>query len=127
MESEKNMKKILIVDDSKEIRHLVKTTLEMNDYIVFEAPNGVKAVESARKIKPDVIIMDLMMPGLDGVEATRQIKNDPETKDCQVIILTGSDHDREKGISAGACDFFIKPFSPLDLIAKVDNLLGINP
>jgi DNA-binding response OmpR family regulator len=47
--------------------------------------------------------------------------------DCQIIILTGSDHARENGINAGACDFFIKPFSPLDLIAKVDNLLGINP
>lgn len=119
------MKKILIVDDSKEIRHLVKTTLEMSDYKVFEAANGLKAVEITRKHKPDVIIMDLMMPGIDGIDATRQIKSDPETENCYIIILTGSEEsNREKGLKAGASDFFIKPFSPLDLLSKVDRILG---
>ena len=119
------MKKILIVDDCKEIRQLVKTTLEMSDYRVFEVANGIKAIEIARKYKPDIIIMDLMMPGVDGVEATRQIKGDPETENCYIIILTGSDECyREKVLKAGANDFFIKPFSPLDLLSKVDKILG---
>jgi CheY-like chemotaxis protein len=119
------MKKILIVDDSKEIRQLVKTTLEMNDYKVIEAPDGDKAVEIARKIKPDIIIMDLMMPGMDGFEATRLLSNDPETKDCKIIILTGSDlRNKERVMAAGADDFFAKPFSPLDLIAKVESIIG---
>jgi CheY-like chemotaxis protein len=119
------MKKILIVDDSREIRHLVKTTLETADYKVIEAANGAKAIEYAKKHKPDVIIMDLMMPGMDGIEATRQIKLDPETTNCQVIILTGSEQNKyNKAIEAGANELFIKPFSPLDLISKVDQILG---
>lgn len=119
------MKKILIVDDCKEIRQLVKTTLEMSDYRVFEASNGSKALEIAKKNKPDVIIMDLMMPMMDGIEATRILTNDPETKDCHIIILTGSDEKYRKMVTdAGADDVFIKPFSPLDLISKVENILG---
>ncbi|NLD94621.1 MAG: response regulator [Fibrobacter sp.] len=119
------MKKILIVDDSKEIRHLVKTTLEMNDYKVIEAPDGNKAVEIARKIRPDIIIMDLMMPGMDGFEATRLLTTDPETKDSKIIILTGSElRNKERAMAVGADDFFVKPFSPLDLIAKVESIIG---
>jgi two-component system phosphate regulon response regulator PhoB len=119
------MKKILIVDDSKEIRHLVKTTLEMNDYKVIEAPDGDKAVEIARKLKPDIIIMDLMMPGMDGIEATRLLTSDPETKACKIIILTGADlRNKERVMAAGADDFFAKPFSPLDLITKVESIIG---
>jgi two-component system, OmpR family, phosphate regulon response regulator PhoB len=120
------MKKILIVDDNKEVRQLVKTTLGTDVYKLFEASNGQKAVESASRQHPDLIIMDVIMPGgIDGIEATRQIKNAPETADCLVIILTGSESDRSKeGFEAGACDFIIKPFSPLDLINKVEELLG---
>lgn len=120
------MKKILIVDDSHEIRQLVKATLDTGEYKVFEAANGQKAIEIAKKQIPNVIIMDLMMPGIiDGIEATRLIKSCPETQDCQIIILTGAETDKKKeGIDAGANDFFNKPFSPLDLISKVDQILG---
>jgi two-component system phosphate regulon response regulator PhoB len=120
------MKKILIVDDSKEIRMLVKATLENNDYKVFEASNGEKAVELAEKYKPDIIIMDLMMPGLDGIEATRQIKSSSITNRCPIIILTGSESLKyAEALKAGATDVFIKPFSPLDLITKVDQILEV--
>jgi CheY-like chemotaxis protein len=121
------MKKVLIVDDCREIRQLVMTTLDLGEFKVFEAASGVKAVEMAQKHLPDLIIMDVVMPGAyDGIEATRQIKNTPETADCQVIILTGSRIDRRKeALAAGAVDFFAKPFSPLDLIAKVEQVLGI--
>jgi CheY-like chemotaxis protein len=120
------MKKILVVDDSKEIRQLVKTTLESDFYKVYEASNGLKAVEAARKYTPDLIIMDVVMPGsVDGIEATKQIKINAETKNCQIIILSGSEDFRsEDANNAGACDFFPKPFSPLDLIEKVDLILG---
>lgn len=122
------MKKVLIVDDCREIRQLVMTTLDLGEFWVFEAANGTKAIELAKKHCPDLIIMDVVMPGpIDGIEATRQIKSSLETENCQVIILTGSRVDRRKeALAAGASDFFSKPFSPLDLIAKVEQMLGIS-
>lgn len=121
------MKKVLIVDDCKEIRQLVATTLDIGEFTVYEASNGVKAVEMANKWLPDLIIMDVTMPGsVDGIQATRTIKGSPQTATCQVIILTGSRIDHKKdGIGAGASDVLTKPFSPLDLIAKVESILGI--
>jgi two-component system, OmpR family, phosphate regulon response regulator PhoB len=119
------MKKILIVDDSQEIREIVKTTLDTDEYKVLEASSGQKAVEIAKKEHPDLIIMDLVMPGdIDGIEATKRIKDDPEIKKCKIIILTGSENIRRtEGIEAGACDIFIKPFSPLDLLTHIELLL----
>jgi two-component system phosphate regulon response regulator PhoB len=121
------MRKILIVDDQLEVRELVEVTLRSEDYQVLQAENGEKGIEMAKAEKPDLIIMDIMMPGgMDGLEATRHIKNDHETKDCKVIMLTakGQETDREKGLEAGADDYFIKPFSPLELIRKVEEILG---
>jgi len=121
------MRKILIVDDELEVRELVEVTLRGDTYQIFQARDGQEAVDIARAEKPEIILMDIMMPGnLDGLEATRRIKNDPETKDCKVIMLTakGQESDREKGLEAGADDYFIKPFSPLELIRKVEEILG---
>ncbi len=121
------MKKILIVDDQLEVRRLVEMTLKVSDYQIFKATTGEEAVEIVKSEKPDLIIMDVMMPGgMDGFEATKILKNDPETKECKIIMLTakGQQADREKGIEAGADDYFIKPFSPLELIRKVEDVLG---
>jgi two-component system phosphate regulon response regulator PhoB len=121
------MKKILIVDDRLEVRELVEVTLRVKDYRILQASSGEVALEMVRAEKPDLVLMDIMMPGgIDGLETTRIIKNDPETKDCTVIMLTakGQQADREKGLEAGADDYFVKPFSPLDLIRKVEELLG---
>ncbi|NVL92372.1 MAG: response regulator [Desulfobacterales bacterium] len=120
------MKKILIVDDQVEVRELVEVTLRSGDYQVLQAENGKKAIEIARAEKPDLIIMDIMMPGdTDGLEATRVLKNDPHTTGCPIIILTakGQEDDREQGLEAGADDYFVKPFSPLQLIQKVEEVL----
>jgi two-component system phosphate regulon response regulator PhoB len=121
------MKKILVVDDMKEIRELVEFTLRSEDYQIFQAKSGDEAIKLARAEKPDLVIMDIMMPGgIDGLEATRVLKNDPETKECTIIILTaqGQQADREAGFEAGADDYFAKPFSPLELIKKVEEVLG---
>ena len=121
------MKKILIVDDRLEVRELVEVTLRVKDYQILQASSGEVALETVKAEKPDLILMDIMMPGgMDGLETTRIIKNDPETKDCTVIMLTakGQQADREKGLEAGADDYFVKPFSPLDLIRKVEEVLG---
>ena len=120
------MKTILIVDDQFEVRELVEVTLMVEDYRILKAQSGEEAVEIARKECPDLIIMDVMMPGgMDGLEATRIIKSDPATKDCKVIMLTakGQKSDIERGFEVGATEYFIKPFSPLDLIKKVEEVI----
>ena len=121
------MKKILIVDDQLEIRDLVEVTLQSGDYQVFQGASGEEAIFIAKREKPDLIIMDVMMPGaIDGLEATRIIKSHPDTQACTVVMLSGQslDEDRQKGISAGADDYFIKPFSPLQLIKKVQEVFA---
>jgi DNA-binding response OmpR family regulator len=121
------MKKILIVDDQSEVRELVEVTLRSGDYHVFHAENGEKAIEIARAEKPDLIIMDIMMPGkIDGLEATRILKKASETRDCIIVMLTskGQEVDKEKGFEVGADDYFSKPFSPLELIKRMEEVLG---
>jgi len=119
-------KKLLIVDDKREIRQLVRATLEFDGWEVFEAETGDGAVAAAARHKPDLVIMDMIMPGtVDGVEATRQIKAAPETAECAVIMLSGSDIElRETALVAGVSEFIQKPFSPLDLMEKIEALFG---
>lgn len=121
------MKKILIVEDQLEIRELVEVTLKSDDYQIHRAESGEKAVAIALTEKPDLIIMDIMMPGpCDGLEATRRIKSDPNTKKCKIILLTakGQQVDKDIGFKAGADDYFVKPFSPLELIRKVEEFFN---
>jgi two-component system, OmpR family, phosphate regulon response regulator PhoB len=123
-------KKILIVDDNTEIRELVSATLEVEKYSVLEAPDGTKAVSVAKREKPDVVIMDVSLPGgIDGIEATRIIKRNPSTRHCKVLILTGIEDKKlkEKGLKAGASDFFVKPFSPLELLEKIGSIFNERP
>jgi two-component system, OmpR family, phosphate regulon response regulator PhoB len=121
------MKKILIVDDREEIRDLVEKTLRRNNCTILKADCGEKALEIAKAERPDLIMMDIMMPGtIDGFEAIRRLKEDPVTRNCRVIILTarGQSTDVKRGTELGADDYFVKPFSPLELMRKVDEVLG---
>lgn len=120
------MKTILITEDKLEVRELIKVTLRIGDYNLLEASNGMQAVEMAREHTPDLILMDIMMPGtIDGLEATRLIKSDPQTRHCRIIMLTakGQQQDVMAGKEAGADAYFIKPFSPLELIQQVEHQL----
>ena len=97
------MKKILIVDDQLEVRELVDVTLRVGDYEILKAESGEKGIEIVKAEKPELIIMDVMMPGgMDGLAAVRKIKSDPETKGCKVIMLTakGQEADRKAGFEA---------------------------
>ncbi len=120
------MKKILLVDDKAEVRELVKVTLDGSDYEFISAVNGLEAIEKATALKPDLILLDIMMPEMDGFEACRRIKENPKTKDIPIIILTakGQDEDVKKGLDSGALDYFVKPFSPLDLLKKIDEIFS---
>ncbi|MCK6628542.1 MAG: response regulator [Anaerolineae bacterium] len=122
------MKKILIVDDQVEVRELVQVTLEIGDYQILSAENGQQAVDIARVEHPDIILLDIMMPGsdVDGLEACRLLKADPATADITIVMLSakGQELDIETGKIAGADDYFTKPFSPIALIEKVESVIG---
>jgi CheY-like chemotaxis protein len=122
------MKKILIVDDQVEVRELVQDTLEIGDYQILSAENGQQAIEIARAEHPDIILLDIMMPGsdIDGIEACRRLKADPATAGITIVMLSakGQEIDIETGRTAGADDYFTKPFSPIALIEKVEAVIG---
>lgn len=121
------MKTIMIVDDQMEIRELVEVTLNVGEYRILKAGSGEEALALAREHHPDLVIMDVMMPGgMDGLQATRLLREDAAIRDGKIIMLTakGQKADIEKGLLAGADDYFVKPFSPLDLIRKVEEVLG---
>lgn len=121
------MKKILVVDDQIQIRELIKAALRNENYQIILGESGEEAIEIARSEKPDLIIMDVMMPGgIDGMAAAGIIKGDPETNDCRIMLLTGKaqQDDMEEGYKMGADNYFFKPFSPLELIKRVKDMLA---
>ena len=122
------MKKILIVDDQVEVRELVQVTLEIGDYEILKAENGQQALEIAQAEHPDIILLDIMMPGsaIDGIEACRRLKADPRTAKITIVMLSakGQEIDIETGKIAGADHYFTKPFSPIALIEKVEAVIG---
>ena len=113
---------ILIVDDEPPILELVRGYLEREGFLVRTAEDGLAAVEQVRVDKPDVIVLDLMLPGLDGIEVCRQIRM---FSDAYVLMLTARSEeiDRIVGLSVGADDYLVKPFSPRELVARVKALL----
>jgi len=118
-------KKILIADDEKSIRLTVGRLLS-NDYFVLEAADGAEAVEISKGQKPDLILMDLLMPKMDGYTACAQIKADEETKGIPVVILTAVGHELNKKYATemGAAGYITKPFSIKELIKLITPLLA---
>jgi two-component system alkaline phosphatase synthesis response regulator PhoP len=115
-----NKQKILIADDELYIRLLVKDILQP-DFTVLEASNGEEAVNITRTEQPDLVLMDILMPKLDGYTACYAIKNNELTKDIPVVMLTGVGHDLNKQLSQemGATAYITKPFNPDDLLEKI--------
>lgn len=121
------MKRVLIVEDQSDIRKLIRMTLEFEDYEIHEAPDGVQGLTLVRALCPDLVLLDVMMPGeLDGLQVCQRIKTDPALAHVKVVILTarGQARDRESGAAAAADEYLIKPFSPLQLIETVDRLMA---
>ncbi|MFO7601207.1 MAG: response regulator [Candidatus Desulfacyla sp.] len=117
--------RILVVDDEEDILELVRFNLSRDGYDVMVAPSGEKAVDITRKQPPDLIVLDLMLPGIDGLEVTRILKNDPETRAIPIVMLTakGEEADVVAGLELGADDYVVKPFSPRILLARVRAVL----
>jgi len=121
------MKKILVIEDDKFLRELIAQKIMKEGYDMAEAVDGEKGIEAVKKEKPDLILLDLILPGIDGFEVLARIKADPEIAKIPVIILSnlGQKDDIEKGLKMGASDYLIKAhFTPAEIIAKVKTILA---
>ncbi len=119
------MKTVLVIDDETDILELVAFNLQRHGLKVITAENGLTAVQMAKDSRPDAIVLDLMLPGLDGFGVFRELREDPRTKGIPIIMLTarGELNDRLAGLEAGADDYLTKPFSPQELTLRVLALL----
>jgi two-component system alkaline phosphatase synthesis response regulator PhoP len=118
--------RILVVDDEIYIVHILDFSLGMEGYEVVTALDGEQALEKARAEKPDLIVLDIMMPKLDGYETCKRLKADAATKDIPVILLSakGRNVDQKVGFEVGADDYITKPFSPRKLVERINAILG---
>jgi two-component system alkaline phosphatase synthesis response regulator PhoP len=116
--------KIVIVDDEKDILEFLKYSFEQEGYNVYTARNGVEGKKLAVKVKPDLIILDIMMPGIDGVELCKELREIPDFEDTLIIFLTarGEDYSQIAGFDVGADDYITKPVRPRVLLARVNAL-----
>ncbi len=117
--------KILVIDDEKDILDLVEYNLKQNGYKVTCVATGEEALDAARSFKPDLILLDLMLPGVDGFDVCKDLKSQPDTQEIPVIMLTAKSEDIDvvTGLELGADDYITKPFSPRVLIARVRAIL----
>ncbi|MCK4739770.1 MAG: response regulator [Deltaproteobacteria bacterium] len=117
--------KILTVDDEADILNLLSYNLKKTGYFVSQAEDGPEAIEIAKKERPDLILLDIMLPNMEGTEVLRRLKADPDTSNIPVIMLTakGEEIDRIVGLELGAEDYITKPFSPRELLLRVKAIL----
>jgi CheY-like chemotaxis protein len=120
-------KKILLVDDSSTILMMERMILMNGPFDLVIANDGAEALEKARSEKPDLILLDRVMPRMDGITACKNLRSDPATQEIPIIMVTtkGEDHDVAAGIEAGCAAYVTKPIDAKDLLAKVNTLLGL--
>jgi two-component system alkaline phosphatase synthesis response regulator PhoP len=114
-------KKILVVDDEEDILELVRYNLAREGYKILCASSGEDGLKAAKSEKPNLIVLDLMLPGIDGLDVTRRLKGDPATRKIPIVMLTakGEESDIVTGLELGAEDYITKPFSPRVLVARI--------
>ena len=117
--------KILIVDDDDDIRHLLKYNLEKSGFITNVAANGLECLEMVKSYNPDLILLDVMMPGMDGIEVCERIKSDPQNKNIFICFLTArsEDYSQIAGLEAGGDDYVSKPIKPKVLVSRINAIL----
>ena len=116
---------VLIVDDSPTEVHVIRTYLENNGFETDAAGDGDEGLQKARHLKPDLVIMDIVMPGMNGYQATREMARDPETADIPVLMVTtkGNETDRIWGLRQGASQYLVKPVNDKQLVEAVEAAL----
>ena len=125
MPTKSAMSKILMVEDDPDIRELLRFNLEKAGFNLFQAEDGEKALVLARKHSPDLILLDLMLPGIDGLEVCRTLKRDSDTRHIPVVMVTakGEEMDRVVGLELGADDYVVKPFSLREVVLRIRKIL----
>lgn len=118
--------KILLADDEEDVKFVLKMYLESKGYEVVTAYDGLDAIDQARREKPDVILLDLMMPVIDGYEVCRRLKADPNTAPIPIVMVSAASHAEsvQKGLAAGAVDYIVKPFEPDSLEKLLANVMA---
>jgi|ERR1035437_4366740 two-component system phosphate regulon response regulator PhoB len=121
------MKSVLIADDQNSIRLLVRATIESEEYSIAEASDGSQAWRLIQELRPDLVFLDVQMPGLSGLQVTRAVRGDPALGATRIILLTANSAkaDVEAGLAAGADLYLTKPFSPLELLNVLEKALEI--
>jgi twitching motility two-component system response regulator PilH len=119
------MSLIMIVDDSPTEVHIMKTALEKHGFQTLSAADGNECLTLAREVRPDLIFMDVVMPGLNGFQATRTLSRDPKTKSIPIVMVTTKDQESDRiwGMRQGAVDYLVKPVDAVDLVAKANEVL----
>jgi two-component system phosphate regulon response regulator PhoB len=119
------VKTILLADDEHNLRLLVRTILDDPEYRILEAADGTAALDLACKERPDLLLLDWMMPGINGIEVAKALRQNPATTHIPIIMLTAKSQEADKaqGHSVGVSTYLIKPFSPLELRRKVQEVL----
>ncbi len=117
--------RILLVDDEPDVLDFLSFNLKKEGYEVFTAPDGKSAIQTAKRVSPNLIILDVMMPEMDGIEACKELRNLPETKNSLIVFLTArtEDYSQIAGLDAGADDYISKPLKPRVLISRINALL----
>ena len=119
-------KKILVIEDDPASLRLMQYTLGHGGYEVLTALNGMEGLKKAQSEEPDLVILDIMLPGIDGFEICHRLRAEPQTAQLPIIMLSGKarEVDKETGLKVGADDYLIKPASPSEIIDKVESLLA---
>ena len=122
-------KKVIVIEDEPDIQEIIVHNLLRDGYQVEATPNGERGLELVRRLDPDLVLLDLMLPGLDGVEVCRRMKADPRTRAVSIIMVTarGEESDVVLGLGLGADDYVSKPFSPRELMERVKAVLRRGP
>ena len=116
---------VLVVDDDPVIQKLLQVNFEMEGYTVITASDGLEGLETARSAHPDAIVLDVMMPKMDGLEVARALKSDDATKSIPIVLLSAKAQqaDLQAGAETGADEYLTKPFDPLELLQRVGSLI----
>lgn len=119
-------KKILVIEDDPSVLRLIECTLRQEGCQVLTATNGLTGIRAARNEGPDLVVLDIMLPGMDGFEICHRLRAEPETAQLPILILSAKDHeaDRATGLKVGADDYLTKPANPSEIVNRVEILLA---